>query len=244
MDALGWIDSALARDTASATVTAFARLRRIEVWLDLGQAARVAPELDAITALPELPFYVLAHALWLRARLLHLQPGSPDAVLAVLAQALALLPAGARPDLRHRIELDQAWLAPPLQALALTERVIEEAHTIGHEGTVMAAWARRTGCLWRHDSALALAAAERALELGQRVDSTSMYRPELWLSAARAMQAAGRPDAARRQLVLGRDWIMACVRSGQVAEAFVDSFLHRNPVNRELLALAASSALA
>jgi hypothetical protein len=38
-------------------------------------------------------------------------------------------------------------------------------------------------------------------------------------------------------LVLARDWIMHCVNTGQVPEPFVESFLQRNPINREVLAL-------
>jgi hypothetical protein len=108
---------------------------------------------------------------------------------------------------------------------------------MGHQGTVMAAWARRAGCLWRHDPALALAAAQRALEMAQTLDSWNMYRPELWLNAALAMRASGLEEQAQEQLVLARDWIMNCVHSGQVPEPFVDSFLHRNAINREVLSL-------
>jgi hypothetical protein len=137
----------------------------------------------------------------------------------------------------HRILLLRVLAVPPLQALAITEQVIEEARAMGHQGTVMAAWARRAGCLWRHDPALALAAAQRALEMGKTLDSTNLYRPELWLNAALAMRASGLEDQAQAQLVLARDWIMNCVHSGQVPESFVDSFLHRNPINREVLSL-------
>jgi hypothetical protein len=99
----------------------------------------------------------------------------------------------------------------------------------------MAAYARRAGCLWRHDPALALEAAQRALELAASFDSRDLYRPELYLNAAHAMRAAGLEDEARQQLALARAWIMNCVTSGQVPEPFVDSFLHRNPINRDIL---------
>jgi hypothetical protein len=39
-------------------------------------------------------------------------------------------------------------------------------------------------------------------------------------------------------LAQGRDWVLRTARD-EVPEPFRDSFLHRNPVNRELLAVAA-----
>jgi hypothetical protein len=52
------------------------------------------------------------------------------------------------------------------------------------------------------------------------------------------MQAAGDSAQATQLLATGRDWLQRTA-SEFVPEAFRDSFLHRNPVNRELLVLAA-----
>ena len=80
--------------------------------------------------------------------------------------------------------------------------------------------------------------AEAALDLAARCQSISLLPAELWLHAARAFQAAGDPRRAGELVALGRDWIRDTARE-HVPEAFRDSFLNRNPVNRELLALAA-----
>jgi hypothetical protein len=206
----------------------------VEIWVDLGQHARAKKRLDDISEIPDLSFGPQVTSLCVRAQVQRMQG---QAFSASLDQALALLPDGNRPDLRHRILLMRALLEPPLQALALTERVIEEARSIGHQGTVMAAWARRAGCLWQHDPALALEAAQQALGMAQTLDSLNLYRPELWLNAALAMRASGLEDQTRQQLAKARDWIMNCVSSGMVPEPFVESFLHRNLVNRDVLSL-------
>lgn len=60
---------------------------------------------------------------------------------------------------------------------------------------------------------------------------------ELWLHAGRALAAAG--DARAREVIeSGRRWVHETAAT-QVPEPYRDSFLHRNPVNDELLALAA-----
>jgi tetratricopeptide (TPR) repeat protein len=233
-EALTWADQAHQRGAGSPVMLATAGLRCVEIWIDLGQYARANKRLEEIFGVLDLPFGPRVTSLCIRAQAQRMQG---QTFAASLQQALALLPEGNRPDLLHRILLLQALTEPPLQALAITERVIEEARAIGHQGTVMAAWARRAGCLWRHDPALALAAAQRALEMAKTLDSWNLYRPELWLNAALAMRASGLEDQAQEQLVLARDWIMNCVHSGQVPEHYVDSFLHRNPINREVLSL-------
>jgi hypothetical protein len=70
-----------------------------------------------------------------------------------------------------------------------------------------------------------------------QITSCNLYRPEFWLNASLAMRACGLEDQATQQLAKTREWFMDCVSSGQVPEPFVDSFLHRNPINREVLSL-------
>jgi tetratricopeptide (TPR) repeat protein len=234
-EALHWAEVAIERAGTNAVVKVLGQIKQVLAWMDLGQYARALHQLDELAKLPDLVSTLSINPLCARARLQRVQ-GEPG-YISLLDQAQALLPEGNRPDLLHRILLLRVLAVPPLQALAITEQVIEEARTMGHQGTVMAAWARRAGCLWRHDPALALAAAQRALEMAKTVDSWNLYRPELWLNAAHAMRASGQEKQAHEQLVLARDWIMNCVSSGQVPESFVDSFLHRNPINREILSL-------
>jgi DNA-binding SARP family transcriptional activator len=239
VDALRWAETGLARGAGSPVVVAMAQLKQVDAWLDLGQFARAAKVLDGIVKDTVMPFSVQVSALCSAALAQRLQ-GKSGATK--LENALAVLPAGVRPDLRHRILLERTFTLAPLQALALTETVMEEARSIGHEGTVMAAWARRSTCLWKFDPALALTAAQRALELAQSHDTPALYRPELWLSAARALQESEQYREAHRMLTRANDWIRQCITAQQVPKEFEDSFLQRNPVNRDVLLLHSNAA--
>ena len=86
--------------------------------------------------------------------------------------------------------------------------------------------------------ARAMPHVEAALQLAQRYLPDSFYLPEMWLVAAQAMAALGRDADARHAIADGQAWVMKA-HDTQVPAEFRDSFLHRNPVNRDLLALAA-----
>ncbi len=58
--------------------------------------------------------------------------------------------------------------------------------------------------------------------------------------AGLALRAAGDELAAQRALDDAVDWVRRRALP-QVPAPFIDSFLHRNPVNRELLALAGAA---
>ena len=79
--------------------------------------------------------------------------------------------------------------------------------------------------------------ARKALRLARGYQPDSFYQAEIWLVAAKALLATGMAAEARVALVDGRAWVVR-VHATQVPSAFQNSFLERNPVNRELLALA------
>jgi hypothetical protein len=58
----------------------------------------------------------------------------------------------------------------------------------------------------------------------------------MWLVAARTFATLGRDAAARKAVAEGRAWVER-VHDTQVPDEFRESFLHRNPINSELLAL-------
>ena len=60
---------------------------------------------------------------------------------------------------------------------------------------------------------------------------------EAWLARANAALALGDRTQAQGLALAGRRWIVECAEQRLPAE-FRDSFLHRHPVNRELMALA------
>lgn len=123
------------------------------------------------------------------------------------------------------------------------------------EGEVMAAdlalWAMRherygvalSGHVRAAACALALGAPARALphvdaalQLAQHYVPDTFYLPEMWLVAAQVLASLGREAAAQRVAADGQAWVMK-VHDTHVPPEFRDSFLHRNAVNRDLLAL-------
>jgi DNA-binding SARP family transcriptional activator len=145
----------------------------------------------------------------------------------------------APPDLRHLGEIDKLGDASPAIALQELQRILTEAEQLDLLGTTVTAHAL---------------AAHRAAQLGQ-VDIARQHLarcearlaqvwpvrsdPALtWLEAAQACLALADSTEARRWALLGRDWLSESART-QVPEAFRDGYLNRNPVNRQLLALAA-----
>jgi len=80
--------------------------------------------------------------------------------------------------------------------------------------------------------------AQAALHLSAGHEPDSFYLPEMWLVLARAHQALAQLEGARRAAAAGLAWVRR-VHQADVPADFQDSFLHRNPVNRDLLALAA-----
>ena len=80
-----------------------------------------------------------------------------------------------------------------------------------------------------------------ALTLAESHQATVLLPAELWLSAGRSLMAAG--DAAHGAEVLwqGREWLLDKANR-QVPAPFRDSFLYRNPLNRDLMATATAPA--
>jgi hypothetical protein len=206
----------------------------VRLWLDLGQYARAVPLLrDEPDHLPA----------WLRAdrRLLQLELaralGQP-ALAGMLDEALTL--AAADPQ-----------RGPALQVRAL--RALPPAHVLGQAPALaqtLAARERFGALLTLHAHVARAATAENELEaaataaraalalIAQGYAPESMYRPEAYLIAWRVLAQAGAYAEAAPALNAGIYWIQSHALP-YVPDPFLDSFLHRNPVNRELLAAAA-----
>jgi hypothetical protein len=116
--------------------------------------------------------------------------------------------------------------------------VFSEAESLGLDGLALAALSLRALRLRTLAPALAVNAAERALKMSMTVDTLCFYKPELWWHAALALQAAGHTQGATACVQQAAAWVRDRVRQGDVPSEFIDSFLHRNPINRELLAWA------
>lgn len=178
-----------------------------------------------------------------------------------LPLALAVMRIVHRADLAYH--LGQDALTPIRQAMAMVEdrpddiyaRIVnlfacayvspEEAEAMGAS---LAAWAARhqrmgvalAGHVRAAGAALRLGAPDRAmphvdnaLHLSKTYLPDSFYLPELWLTAARVMQAAGQMTQASEQVLLGQKWIERTAKDHVPAD-FRESFLDRNPVNLAL----------
>jgi hypothetical protein len=108
-------------------------------------------------------------------------------------------------------------------------------------GTVLAAHVHAAGIAADFAPGRALHHADAALQLAEHAQSTFLLPAEHWLHCARALLAAREQGRAAELLDAGQEWIHRTAREN-VPEPFRDSFLHRNPVNRELLLLASRTA--
>lgn len=231
----------VATQRSQAGYRARARLRIAQVWWHLGQWARVQRHLDDLSEAPDeaLPLRV-QHAL-LRWHCAVQGLGGADAqprALRGLDQLAEALADGRRPDLALHLRIERAAALEPAEALAELDAVRGAAQRIGHVGSVFAVHVRAAGAAAGHDPSRARREALEALALHRRgLRSTVLMPAEPWLHLARALHAAGDPQAGAvaRQ---GADWVRSTAQE-QVPEPFRDSFLQRNPVNRDLLAVAA-----
>ncbi len=227
-DALAGFDSG----AGSHADKALTEQRLVVLFQQLGQPAR-AQHLLA-TERPGVPSGVamirLAHHAELEAHL------GRDGLLP-MREALRIIPN--TDDIYHRItSLFATRLVPPDEGEAMATNLALWATTRERYGVALAGHVRAAAC------ALALAAptralphVEAALHLAKQYQPDSFYLPEVWLVAAQTSAALGRDTDARQAVADGVAWLMAA-HDSQVPPEFRDSFLHRNPVNRDLLALA------
>jgi DNA-binding SARP family transcriptional activator len=138
----------------------------------------------------------------------------------------------------HQHGLAQVPQLAPDEGYALAQRLRREAAGRQMPPLVLEAETRCADAALRaglHERAAAH--AREALDRLREVLPTSMYRGEVWLAAARALQGPS-PDEARAVLQQALAWVRDTA-AGQVPAEFRASFLHRNLANRELQALAA-----
>ena len=234
-EALPLLEEALEglRTGGSAADLAMTEQRLALLFMHLGQPAR-AQQLLA-TERTGLPPGIVMFQRVLQAELAFQLGGDG---LATMRGALALIP---NPDdVYHRIATMYAsHLVPPEEGEALAASLatwasVRERFGIALAGHVRAAAAAAAQQGWRR----ALPHVEAALDLAREHQPESFYLGELWLVAARVHLGLGRTDTAQRLAAAGRAWVMD-LHDAHVPDAFRESFLHRNPVNRDLLALAA-----
>ena len=218
-----------------------ATLRLAACWWHLGQWSRVTQLLAAVVLDEQASVSVRVQ----RARLSHevaragaAGAASRSASRQVLRDELAAIGAVDRPDLRLPLQIELAVDDEPELACRQLDAVRVEAERIGHLGSALAARIRAAGVAAAVNPARARREALAALELAAERQTTALLPAELWLQCGRALVAAGDTERGVEVVSRGRDWLRSTAAE-QVPEPFRDSFLQRNPINRDLLALAA-----
>ena len=217
-----------------------ALLRLGGCWWHLGQWSRVAQLLAAVTLDEQASVSVRVQHARLSDQLARAGAAGVDgraAARRVMRAELAAIGAADRPDLRLPLQIDLAADDEPEVALRQLDTLRAEGERLGHLGTALAARIRAAEMASRIDPARAAREALAALELANERQTTALLPAELWLQCGRALVTAGDTARAAEVLSRGRAWLRATALE-QVPEPFRHSFLQRNPVNRELLALA------
>lgn len=217
-----------------------ALLRLGACWWHLGQWSRLSQLLSTVTLDAQSSVSVrFQHARLSDAVARAGAAGSAAGAVAreVMRTELAAIGTADRPDLRLPLQIELAADAEPALALDQLDTLRAEGERIGHLGSALAARIRAAGMACGIDPARARHEALAALELASERQTTVLLPAELWLQCGRALVAAGDTAHAAEVLSRGRDWLRTTALE-QVPEPFCDSFLQRNPVNRELLALA------
>jgi DNA-binding SARP family transcriptional activator len=201
-------------------------------WLALGQPVHAARYSSAPAVRPP----KLVQSLRTIADL-HLARSQGRLRGALLADA-AELARTAGSVVRIPLELEMAREKAPSQATGAYERLAREARQAGLPGFELHAQVELARALLENAQADAAAAQIRAaLARLREFDPVGLYRPAVWWTAFRVLEAVGQAAAAHDCLRAGRDWIESTLRQ-HVPDAYRDSFLEHNPINRELLAAA------
>ena len=234
-EALEHLDAALAvftRDRQAAWF-AVAAHHKATCLIDLGQFARARQALEYETMPTVDSVRARGHHLAARIERALGQSGQ-----APMQRALECLAAGGDPHVRMHALLDDQPPDDAAGAMNRCDEVLEMALRLEFAGVAAKARLRRAQVLCRCGHAAEAADVVRSVIA--QMDETppaDMYLGEAWWIATQVFDAAGDHDDASMALAHGAQWVRR-VALPQVPEEFRDSFLHRNPSNRALLAAA------
>jgi DNA-binding SARP family transcriptional activator/tetratricopeptide (TPR) repeat protein len=224
------------RLAAEGTVAPAAAMRLVlaRVYFHLAQDSRA---LQCLNGLPEpLAFHQQALLLWTRALS---APAGPQRQ-ALLDQALGCFAAQDLPGVRLPIALDQVAALEGEAALRRCAALVDECAERDLPAAGMLARASLMGM--RHRRGLLEPAHALAQALAGEVPAchpVGLYLPALYAQCRQVALAVGNESLARHSLQTALAWLHGQALP-QVPDAFRHSFMHRNPVNRSLLAAAAA----
>lgn len=230
-------EATLADLAHNAPGVATTHVHRAGLWLQLGQYARAQRELKAIESLHDLPPWLRARREQMLGRCAWSNDRRDEAGRHWQAAA-SHAPAGGYAVLSAMITLDMALAQPLEHAIEAARAVLGRAERLGHEGSALAA---RIRIALFASAAGDLDTARQTLKqicgVSAEIEPNDLYAGERWLATVRVLHACGCRSAAEHAVREAVDWVNRIAREHVPAE-FRDSFLNRNPVNRELLTLA------
>jgi hypothetical protein len=203
------------------------------LWLDLGQSARAGSHLRQALDWSAVPPWCRATSHLLRARSA-LDRGQRGVAAEALAAARDFILPSTRFAVRAQATLLAGRLDDPDAAYRSAAAVAHEAARLQVHGVRIDALtcAARAALACGRPSVAATHAVE-AVGAWPESAPDGLYIGEVWLAAVECLEATADARAAP-VLREATEWIRATARD-RVPDAFRDSFLHRNPFNRDLL---------
>lgn len=207
---------------------------RAQLWLHLGQPARAQQDLAA--APPDQNSPAAARSKWAvaQAQLAAATRGRDREALARLDGVVSALPEQGRRLSRWRPQLARVLHLDDEDAISLARAVRFEVSAVGRAGievTAGALLAERLMRLSRADEALPIAL--RTLTLLEDHAPDNHYRGDVWAQCLPVLRAADFEERYRAELARAVSWIEETAARHVPAE-FRESFVERNPANREL----------
>jgi predicted ATPase len=207
---------------------------RAHIWLDLGQLARARQ--DRELALRSVLDPVAAQEV----SLLDLRLAVESAAGAENAGDLgsALLEQQLQPFMELQAKLLLIGLATPADAERSARSVIDAARAAEFRGLEAAAMSRAAMAeVETGETEAAVAHSRLAIEMAGQQNTEDLSWIAIVRNAVVVLRQAGLEQESLRLLLMGKEWLEQ-VAAHSVPPEFRDSFLNRNPVNRELLTLA------
>lgn len=198
--------------------------------IDLGQFARARKVLAY--ASPSVA-HVVARGVMLLARIARLLGSSPNDEL---ERAQSRLQESSDYYIGALLQLERAEALDASAALSLSDSVAREAAEREYGGIALKAKLLAAQAALRGGDVDEAVSRWRGIAPGQLLQATDNYPPRTVQIGVAILAADGKADAANELLATGVAWINSAL--AQVPDAFRDSFLHRNAVNRDLLAAA------
>ena len=203
------------------------------LYSTLGQPARARSALVAPAG--DVAASVRAACLFTEARL-RAAEGQPARVL--FEEALELVRQEGRPYYVWRVQLELCAALDPEAAAALARQILDGASQHDLVCVTLPARAVAANSLLRcRRISEAVTVVRDLLAPLAGTEPMTLYAPFYWLTAYQVLWAAEHAEEAMAALARGRAWILDTALP-QVPQPFRDSFLNRNPVNRDLLAAA------